>query len=101
MNFGTKLFDLQADPKQEHPINDLVLEAQMAALLADEMRKASAPAEQFVRLGLPERGAVTPKMILQARETDSAYQTPDCLPGVEWSQEAKNVWRAWTQIMPP
>lgn len=101
VNFGTKLFDLKIDPRQAHPIDDAVLEAKMAALLVQELHQAGAPAEQFVRLGLPEEGSVTAHMILSARKADDAYQTPKCLPGTAWSQGAKNIWRAWAQMMPP
>lgn len=101
VNFGTKLFDVKADPRQAHPIDDPVLEAKMATLLVREMAKAGAPAEQFERLGLPADGEVTAQMILDARDADNVYQTPDCLPGAVWSQEAKNVWRAWSKMLPP
>ena len=72
----------------------------MATLLVREMAKAGAPAEQFDRLGLPADGEVTAQMILDARDANNVYQTPDCLPGAVWSQEAKNVWRAWSKMLP-
>jgi len=50
--FGTLLFDLQNDPKQEHPIDDPEIEARMIRLLVDLMKANNAPAEQFARLGL-------------------------------------------------
>jgi arylsulfatase A-like enzyme len=50
--FGTQLFDLKADPQQEHPIRDPAVEAQMIAHLVRLMRENDAPAEQFERLGL-------------------------------------------------
>lgn len=101
VNFGTKLFDVKADPGQTRPVDDAALEAKIATLLAEEMRKADAPAEQFDRLGLPCNGEVTAEMILDSRAADEAQQTPDCLPGARWSQEAKNIWRAWCQMLPP
>lgn len=50
--FGTLLFDLQNDPKQEHPIDDPEIEAHMVRLLVDLMKANNAPTEQFERLGL-------------------------------------------------
>jgi arylsulfatase A-like enzyme len=50
--FGTMLFDLETDPKQEHPIRDLEIEARMIALMIKLMKANDAPAEQFERLGL-------------------------------------------------
>lgn len=100
VNFGTKLYDVHADPKQASPVDDPVLEAKLASLLVLEMKKAGAPAEQFERLGLPHSEAVTAEMILAGRSADALYQTPDYLPNVQWSQEAKNIWRAWSRMMP-
>ena len=51
--FGTLLFDLQSDPKQEHPIKDPEVEQHMIAHLMRLMQENDAPPEQFQRLGLP------------------------------------------------
>ena len=51
-HFGSLLFDLHADPAQEHPLHDAAVEARMCRLLVQTMRAHEAPAEQFVRLGL-------------------------------------------------
>jgi arylsulfatase A-like enzyme len=50
--FGTLLFDLDADPRQEHPIQDAEIEQTMIAHLIRLMRANDAPPEQFERLGL-------------------------------------------------
>ena len=50
--FETLLFDLQEDPKQEHPIEDPAVEARMVDLLIKLMKASDAPPEQFERLGL-------------------------------------------------
>jgi hypothetical protein len=47
-----QLFDLDADPGQEHPLDDPALEAHFAARLAASLRACEAPAEQYARLGL-------------------------------------------------
>lgn len=48
----TLLFDLLADPLQEHPLQDPVVEARMCAHLVRLMLANDAPPEQFERLGL-------------------------------------------------
>jgi hypothetical protein len=48
----TMLFDLQADPKQESPIDEPVVEQTMIDHLTALMKANDAPAEQFRRLGL-------------------------------------------------
>jgi len=50
--FGTLLFDLEADPAQEHPLHDDAVERRMTGLLTDLMRANDAPPEQYERLGL-------------------------------------------------
>ena len=51
-DFGTLLFDLETDPKQEHPINDPDVEWMMMEHLIRLMKENDAPPEQYERLGL-------------------------------------------------
>lgn len=71
--FGSQLFDLHSDPRQEHSLIDDEVELRMAQLLVDLMRANDAPAEQFVRLGLPENGPLTREHLLLA--TSAPAQT--------------------------
>ena len=57
--FGTLLFDLEADPHQERPIDDPAVAARMTEHLVRLMRASDAPAEQYERLGLQEALAAT------------------------------------------
>lgn len=50
--FGTRLYDLQSDPRQERPVDDPAAEKEMVAHLVQLMRANDAPLEQFDRLGL-------------------------------------------------
>jgi arylsulfatase A-like enzyme len=50
--FGTMLFDLETDPKQEHPLDDPAVEKRMIELMIGLMKANDCPAEQFERLGL-------------------------------------------------
>ena len=49
--YPTMLFDMQADPLKEHPLDDPAAEARMCRLMQEAMRENSAPPEQFVRMG--------------------------------------------------
>ncbi len=51
-NFGTMLFDLDRDPKQQNPLNDPEKETEMIDLMVKLMRENDAPEEQYERLGL-------------------------------------------------
>lgn len=51
---GTKLYDLSVDPKQEHPIENPVVEKQMISYMVQLMKENDCPYEQYVRMGLTE-----------------------------------------------
>ena len=53
-SYGTLLFDLEADPKMEQPMQDAEVEQRMIAYMVDWMKRNDAPSEQFERLGLQE-----------------------------------------------
>src|SRR5262249_17468317 len=48
-----RLYDLESDPGQLHPVRNDAVEAQMIEHLVRLLGEASAPVEQFQRLGLP------------------------------------------------
>jgi arylsulfatase A-like enzyme len=48
----TRLYDITADPGQEHPLDDPALEARLAAIMARLMAENDAPPEAFARLEL-------------------------------------------------
>ncbi|WP_313153035.1 sulfatase-like hydrolase/transferase [Lacrimispora sp.] len=52
LQFGDLLFDLEADPEQENPLDDLKIMQEMCVKLKKAMDKAEAPEEEFVRIGL-------------------------------------------------
>ncbi len=45
------LYDLNADPKQQHPLHDEVVQSRLEQLMVDAMQRADAPAEQYERIG--------------------------------------------------
>ena len=53
--FGTLLFDLANDPRQEHPINDPAVKEMMICHMVRLMQENDSPPEQFERLGLTGR----------------------------------------------
>jgi hypothetical protein len=71
---GSLLFDLENDPGQRTPLADDDLELRMAALMVELMRRNDAPAEQFVRLGLPAEGPVRPEHLLVKRQWQQAQR---------------------------
>jgi hypothetical protein len=53
-SFGTLMFDLEHDPRQESPIQDQQIESRMTDLLKQLMAESDAPEEQYIRLGLAD-----------------------------------------------
>lgn len=51
-SLGTVLYDLEKDPKQQHPINDSKVESRMIQNMVQLMKENDAPKEQYQRLGL-------------------------------------------------
>lgn len=77
---GTLLFDLDADPGQEHPIVDDAVELRMVRLLVDLMRANEAPASQFQRLGLPAEGPVDGRYLHVRAHAERAAAMVEALP---------------------
>jgi arylsulfatase A-like enzyme len=50
--FTTLLYDLENDPRQQNPIDDLQIEQQMIEHMVRVMKEHNSPPEQFERLGL-------------------------------------------------
>ena len=56
--YGNRLYDLESDPTQEHPIRREDTELRLLTAMRDMMLKNEAPPEQFTRLGIPMTGSV-------------------------------------------
>ncbi len=71
--YGTRLYDLEKDPQQLHPVTDLTLNRTMAELLRRAMHESDAPAEQYQRLGLPEDGPIPDDALIAG---EASYDPP-------------------------
>lgn len=61
---GNLLFDLNDDPRQEHPLKDPEREAVLLKKLAQALTAAQAPVDEWRRLGIPEDiNLITPVFI--------------------------------------
>lgn len=57
---ATLLFDVEADPGQTNPLDDIDIEMRMIKLMLLEMARNDCPSEQYRRLGLPEPRRIRP-----------------------------------------
>ena len=85
---GTLLFDLEADPHQEHPLADDELELRMAVLLWELLHQNDAPASQFARLGLPLEEPPGPEHLLVRAQAERAEAMAEPLLGLDEVKDA-------------
>ena len=86
--FGSRLYDLEADPGQKAPLDDPATELRMIGRMMDLMRANGAPPEQFARLGLRE--GMTAEDLAEERRKFAEGFRPPVLPDLAWSRGAAN-----------
>ena len=99
-NFGDKLFDLAADPRQEDELQDCGLEARMANLLVRAMKENDSPQEQYARLGLPMERPITAEDIRKMHQRADAAILPEILTDKKWSKGGVNTYHALMRFIP-
>ncbi|MDQ4504469.1 sulfatase [Sinomonas sp. ASV322] len=77
---GTLLYDIEADPGQERPMEDDDVELRMLRLLAELMHASDAPRSQFERLGIPFDTPPTEEHLLVRRQAERAAAALEPLP---------------------
>jgi arylsulfatase A-like enzyme len=97
--YGSLLFDLQTDPKQENPINDPEIEENMIEMMVGLMNENDAPMEQFERLGLPKDGPVKGEhLVLQDRPETAKEKIGNT--EVIWIGKGKTMYDSLLVIVP-
>lgn len=99
-NYGDLLFDLETDSEQEHPLEDAEICARLAGCMVRLMHENDAPAEQFLRIGLPAEGPVTVQEIRRLACERSQKEQPPILPQYSWSRGAVNAYNTLVRFMP-
>lgn len=95
--YGSKLFDVQADPGQLHELDDPANEARLARALVCCMKENCAPVEQFERLGLSQNeGDISEESVLADRKALEQARKPVVLQDVSWEVGAQNCF--WTLL---
>ncbi len=98
--YGDRLYDLDADPQQQHPIDDPEREAVFLAALRDVMHQSDAPQDEFIRLGIPIEGSITADTILELRQKKEAAGALDVFDEWIWDRESKQQFTALIQLVP-
>lgn len=100
-NYGTKLFNLAVDPKQNYLVSNKEIELKMINALIQKMKETEAPAEQYERLGLKTGSTYTENDLKKDQEKLKEYLKPVFLTEYDWSENAKNVYRAYEKLFSP
>lgn len=86
--YGDKLFDLENDPKEEQPLEDKETTLRLINGMLELMRENEAPAEQYIRLGLPQEGNMTMEMLDRRIAAGSEITVPKALSGLSFTKPA-------------
>ncbi len=89
--FGSRLYDLAADPGQKRPIDDPATELRLINRLMERMAENDAPPEQYERLGLFP-GMTEADLLAQRAAFAVAFAPPE-IPGLDWTAEALSQWQ--------
>ncbi|MCM1064255.1 MAG: sulfatase [Eubacterium sp.] len=101
INFGTKLFCLSQDAKQENPLVDYGKEAELANEMIRLMKENDAPAEYYAYLGFDPEKPVTEKQVETLRRAEFEDRIPEQLAELSWERGALNLYFVMARFLPP
>lgn len=100
IHFGSKLFRLSEDPKQERPLRDDAKEAELANEMIRLMKETDAPSEYYDYLGFPSEPEVTAGMIAALRRAEFEDRIPEDLASLSWERGALNMYFVMARFLP-
>ncbi len=101
VNFGTKLFHLTEDPKQEHNIYDSKKETELANAMIALMHADDCPSERFARFGFPAEGEITEAEIIRLHKGETEDRIPEAMKDYQWERGAINMYHAVKRFIAP
>ena len=99
--YGNKLFDLEKDPGQLTPIDDIETEVRLTNSMREMMRENDAPDEQYDRLGVSKDQPFTAEDLIRQREERGKSETFDFMQDHDCSKEAYYQISGALNILPP
>ena len=100
VNFGTKLFHLADDPKQEHPLENVKKETELANAMIRMMHEDDCPKERFARFGFPAEGEITEEEIEELHKGEAQDRIPEMMKEYTWERGAANMYYAVKRFIP-
>ena len=96
--YGTKLYDVDADPTETQTIEDLDVELDMIHKMQRLMHETDAPSEQYTRIGVPEDHDMTMEELVAQKEFIAKNDAVAPVEGYQWQPEAKEQFLALTMF---
>lgn len=100
-NFGTKLYNLKDDPRQEKPLQNPEKELELANEMLRLMREDECPTERLKRFGMPLEGELSLEDIETFHEIEEAEHIPESMSDYTWERGASNMYACIGRFMPP
>ncbi len=100
VNFGTRLYDLEKDPRQEAPLVDAVQEVRLSNALLAVMDDTDCPEEYYLRFGYRKGQTVTEEDILSTRAEEQKEHVPEALSSYRWTKDGSNAYHAMARFVP-
>lgn len=100
VNFGTKLFHLPTDPRQEQAVDDLAMETKLANEMIRLMHEDDCPPDWYERFGFPVEGDVSEADILRLRRGEREDRIPEHLQQLQWERGAVNMYLTVKRFLP-
>lgn len=101
INFGSKLFHLTEDPKEEHELDDIKKETELANAMIQLMKDNDSSADRLARFGYPAEGNVTSEDMLRLRRGEFEDRIPKNLADCKWEKGAVNMYHVFARFTPP
>lgn len=99
-NYGTRLYDLVKDPKQEKVLEDIDKEVELLNAMIVLLKENDCPIERYERFGIPTEPCVTREIVLDMHKKADQVRKPKVLRDSEWEKSAVNMYHALMRFVP-
>lgn len=100
-NYGTRLYDLAMDPKQDNILEDVEKEVELLNAMITLLNDNDCPTERYERFGLLTEPCMTREMVVEMHQQAEQARKPDLLSDYKWDKGAINMYHALMRFVSP